>query len=54
VIDLKVLNGVLDHSARVDVGGADDVGDVAVDKNVAGLEAEDCRFGDARVGAAEP
>ena len=32
----------------------DDVGDVAVHEDVAGLEAEDGRFGDARVGAADP
>ena len=54
VLDLEVLDGVLDHSAGVDVGRADDVGDVAVDKDIARLEAEDRRLRDARVGAAEP
>jgi len=49
-----VGHGVLDHGRGVDVGGGDDVGDVAVYEDVAGLEAEDCGFRAARVGAAEP
>jgi len=37
-----------------EVGGGDYVCDVAVDKDVAGLETEEGRFGDAGVGATEP
>ena len=51
---LEVHDGVLDDGEGVDVGGRDDVGDVAVHEDVTGLEAEDSGFGDAGVGAAEP
>ncbi|KFY34059.1 hypothetical protein V494_07092 [Pseudogymnoascus sp. VKM F-4513 (FW-928)] len=54
MLDLQVRNRILDNRAGVDVGGADDVGDVAVNKNVTWLQAEDGGLGDARVGAAEP
>jgi hypothetical protein len=54
VLDFEVGDGVLDDGRGVDVGWGDDVGDVAVDEDVAGLEAEDGGFGAARVGAAEP
>ena len=47
-------NGILDDCAGIDVGRADDVGDVAVDEDVTGLQAEDRRLGDAGVGAAQP
>ena len=54
MFDLEVDDGVFDDGRRVDVGGGDDVGDVAVHEDVAGLEAEDGGFGAAGVGAAEP
>jgi len=54
VLDLEVGHRVLDHGGGVDVGGGDDVGDVAVDEDVAWLEAEDGCLWAARVGAAEP
>lgn len=54
MLDLQVRDRILDDGAGVDVGRADDVGDVAVDEDVTGLQAEDRRLGDARVGAAEP
>lgn len=54
VLDFEVGDGVLDHGRGVDVGGRNDVGDVAVDKDVAGLHAEDGGLGAAGVGAADP
>ncbi|TPX18871.1 uncharacterized protein E0L32_011423 [Thyridium curvatum] len=54
VADLEVHDGELDHRRRVDVGRADDVGDVAVHKHVARLQAQDRRLGAARVRAAQP
>lgn len=54
VLDLQVDDGVLDDGEGVEVGGGDDVGDVAVDEDVAWLKAEDGGLGDASVGAAEP
>lgn len=54
VFDLEVSNGELNNGKRVDVGGCDDVGNVAVDKDLTGLQAQDGRLGDARVGATDP
>lgn len=54
VLDLEVLDGVVDDGHGVEVDVADEVGDVAVDKGLAGLEAGDLLGGDARVGAADP
>lgn len=52
VLDLEEGDGVLDHGRRVDVGRRDDVGNVAVHEDVAGLQAQDRRLGAARIGAA--
>lgn len=54
LLDLEVADGVLDDGEHVGVGGVDDVCDVAVDEDVAGLEAEHGGLGDAGVRAAEP
>lgn len=54
VLDPQVHDGVLDDRRGVDVGRRHDVGDVAVDEDVARLQAQDRRLGAARVGAAEP
>lgn len=54
MLDLEVLDSVLDHREHVDVCRADDVGDVAVREDFAGLKAEDCGLGHARVGASDP
>lgn len=54
VRDLEVGEGVGDDGLGAEVRGRQDVGDVAVDEDVAGPEAEDGGFGDAGVGAAEP
>ena len=54
VLDLQVHDGVGDDAEGVEVARVQDVGDVAVDEDVAGLEAEDGGFGDAGVGAADP
>lgn len=47
-------DGVFDDGEDVEVGGGNDVGDVAVNEDLARLETEEGRFGDSRVGAAEP
>lgn len=52
--DLEVRDGVGDDALAVEVRGREDVGDVAVHEDVAGLEAEDGGLGDAGVGAADP
>ena len=52
VLDVQVADRVVDHGHDVEVGGADQVGDVAVDEHLAGFEAGDGFGGDARVGAA--
>lgn len=49
-----MCNGVFDDGGGIDVGRGDDVGDVAVDEDVAGLETENGGFGDTGIGAAEP
>jgi hypothetical protein len=54
VLDFQVLHGILDDRQRVEVRGDEDVGDVAVDEDVAGVEAEDGRFWAAGVGTADP
>jgi hypothetical protein len=41
VFDLEVSNGELNNGKRVDVGGCDDVGNVAVDKDLTRLQAQD-------------
>jgi len=54
MLDLEVDDGVLDDGEGGQVGGCQDVCDVAMDEDIAGLEAEDGCFGDAGVGAADP
>lgn len=54
MLHADVGDGVLDHRGRGQVARVQDVGDVAVDEDVAGLEARDGGLGHARVGAAEP
>nr|POE47036.1 hypothetical protein CFP56_00368 [Quercus suber] len=54
VFDLEVEDGELDDAEEGEIGRVHDVGDVAVGEDIAGLEAEDGGFGDARVGTAEP
>ena len=54
VRDLHVLDCVFNDGGNGDIGRGDDIGDVAVDEDVAGLEAEEGGFGDAGVGAADP
>jgi len=52
VLDLDVADRELDDGEGVEVRGANDVGDIAVHENVAGLQAQDGGLRDARVGAA--
>lgn len=52
MLDVQMVNGILNDRQGVDVVRLDDVGDVAVDKHIAGLQAEDGRLGAPRVGAA--
>lgn len=54
MLDLDMLDRELDDAQQAQVGGVDDVGDVAVGEDIAGLEAEDGGFGFAGVRAAEP
>lgn len=54
MLHFELVDRVLDDGRGVDVGGRDDVGDVAVYEDVTGLQAQDRRLGAARVGAAEP
>lgn len=54
VLDAEVAHGVVDDAHDVEVGVADEVGDVAVDKGLAGLEAGDLLGGDAGVAATDP
>jgi len=54
VFDLEVSNGELNDGKRVDVGGCDDVGNVAVDENLARLQTQNGGFGDTRVSASDP
>ena len=54
VPDLEVRDGVRDDGLAVEVRGGQHVGDVAVDEDVAGPEAEDGGLGDAGVRAADP
>lgn len=54
VLDLEIHDGEGDDGLGVEVPWREDVGDVAVHKDVAGLQAEHGGFGDTRVGAADP
>lgn len=54
VFDFEVDNGVFNDGHGIDVLGRNYVGDVAVDKDVTGGEAQDCGFGNARIGATDP
>lgn len=52
VLDMQVADGVVDDGHDIEIGGADQVGNVAVDEHLAGFEAGDGFGGDAGVGAA--
>jgi hypothetical protein len=52
VLDLEVADRVVNHGHDVKVDVINQVGDVAVDEHLAGVEARDGFGGDARVGAA--
>ena len=54
MLNLEVLDRELDDRKGVKICGADDVGNVAVDEDVARLEAEDGGFRAARVGTPNP
>lgn len=54
VLHLQMQDRVHDDGLGGEVRGREDIGDVAVHEDVAGLEAEDRGLGDAGVGAAEP
>lgn len=51
---LEVNHGVFNDGKDIEVGGGDYVSDVAMDEDLARLEAEESGFRDAGVGAAEP
>jgi len=54
LLDLQICHRVLDDARGVDVAGLDDVGDVAMDEELAGLAVADGRFRDSAVGASDP
>ncbi len=54
VFDLEDENGVFDNREAIEIGGADEIGDIAVDEDLAGREADDLVRGDAAVGASDP
>ncbi len=54
VLHFEDLDGVLEDGEAVEIGVVDDVGDVAVNEDLAGAEAEDFVGGDAAVGATDP
>lgn len=54
MLDLKMGDGEFDDGKRVDVGSGDDVGDVAMNEDLARLETEDGCLGDTGVCAADP
>ena len=54
VLDLEVLDAELDGGEEGDVGGVDDVGDVAQHEDLTGLLAQHGGLGDARVAASYP
>ncbi|STV14398.1 Uncharacterised protein [Klebsiella pneumoniae subsp. pneumoniae] len=53
-LHLKVVEGILQDAHDVVVGGVEHVGDIAVDKELAGLTAGEHLGGHAAVGAADP
>ena len=53
-LHLKVVEGILQDAHDVVVGGIEHVGDIAVDKELAGLTAGEHLGGHAAVGAADP
>lgn len=54
VLDAEVLDGVLDDGAGAEITGVHDVGDIAVDEDIAGLEAQHASLGASGVGATQP
>ena len=54
VFDFQHIDGELDHRETIQIGVDDDVGDVAVDEDFAGQQADDFVGGYAAVGAADP
>ena len=53
-LHLKVVEGILQDAHDVIVGGIEHIGDIAVDKELAGLAAGEHLGGYAAVGAADP
>ena len=54
VLHFEVLDGVVDDGLGGEVRSGEDVGDVAVDENLARVEVEEGCFGGAGVGTTEP
>lgn len=53
VLDAQVAHGIVDDGHHVEVGVGDEVGDVAVDEDLAGLQAHDLIGGDTAVAATD-
>jgi len=54
LLDLQMSDRVLDDARGVDIAGLDDIGDIAVDEELAGLAKADGRLRDPAIGAANP
>ena len=54
MLDLQMGDSELDDCENAEIGGRDDVGDVAVGADIAGFETQDRGLWDTRVGAADP
>jgi hypothetical protein len=54
VLDLEHIDGELDHREAVEVGVHHDVGDIAMDEDLARQQADDLVGRHARIGAADP
>lgn len=54
VLDTEMTDGIVDDTHGVEVGVADEVGNVAMDKCLAWLKTSDLLSGDARIGTSNP
>ena len=54
MLDFQMHDGIADDAERVQVAPVQNIGDIAVHEDIAGLEAQERGFRDAGVGAADP
>jgi hypothetical protein len=53
-LNLQDANGVLNDRSRVQIIGADNVGDIAMDEYITWPAVADCRLRNPRIGASQP